>query len=252
VIKDNPDIYYLGIGVANHPDNDLVLMYPDDDVRGLQKAFKAQENRVYKKVISKTLIDEQATRRNVIKSIKNFFQPAKRGDIAVLFIAGHGINTETGYYFVGYDGEVEDLETTGISWQIFKAVNDLKAHVILLADTCHSGSISGNEKLKEQAQVDPSQYLRDANLHNVIIFASSSGADYSMEHVDWGHGAFTKALLEGLNGKATLVDENEVKLSTLQSYVKSRVRKLTDNFQNPTIPTITGSGDFFELVLAKK
>jgi len=184
--------------------------------------------------------------------LKTFFQPAKLGDIAVLFISGHGVNTETGYYFVNYDAEVDDLETTGVAWQIFKAVNDLKAHVILLADTCHSGSIIGNDKLKEQAQVDPSQYLRDANLHNIIIFASSSGAEYSMEDPDWGHGAFTKALIEGLEGKATLAGEDEIKLSTLQSYVRSRVRKLTDNFQNPTIPSFVGSGDFFELVLAKK
>jgi hypothetical protein len=30
------------------------------------------------------------------------------------------------------------------------------------------------------------------------------------------------------------------------------VQKLTDNAQTPTIPKITGSGEFFELVLAKE
>jgi len=51
-----------------------------------------------------------------------------------------------------------------------------------------------------QPQADPNQFLREANLHNVVVFASSSGADYSIEDAEWGHGAFTKALIDGLGG----------------------------------------------------
>jgi len=58
-------------------------------------------------------------------------------------------------------------------------------------------------------------------------------------------------LIDGLSGKAAYRN-GVVKLSFLQDYVRETVRKLTDNYQIPTIPKITGSGDFLELVLAKE
>jgi uncharacterized caspase-like protein len=201
--------------------------------------------------VTKTLTNKDATRGNLINAISTFFEPAKRGDIAILFISGHGMNTSMGYHFVTYDADVDQLAATGASWKRFNAINDLKAHVLLLADTCHAGNITGNSKWKNQSQADPNQFLRDANLHNVVVFASSSGGDYSIENEQWGHGAFTKALIDGLGGKAAY-DEGVVTLSFLQRYVKKTVQKLTDNAQTPTIPKITGSGEFFELVLAKE
>jgi len=143
------------------------------------------------------------------------------------------------------------LAETGVSWNTFNAINNLKAYVLLFADTCHAGNIVGNEKWQRNAQTDPNQFLREANLHDVVVFASSSGAGYSIEDDLWGHGAFTKALIEGLEGKAAY-RKGEVKLSFLQNDVRVRVQELTDNAQQPTIPRITGSGEFFELVLAKK
>ncbi len=249
VIKKMPDLYYLGIGVAEHPQ--VSLQFPAKDVTGLEKVFKQQQGKVYRRVVTKTLINQQATRGNLINAIQTFFKPAKLGDIAILFISGHGMNTSMGYHFVTYDADVENLAATGASWQIFNAINDLKANVLLLADTCHAGAITGNSKWQQQSQADPNQFLRAANLHNVVVFASSSGGDYSIEDKKWGHGAFTKALIDGLKGGAAY-DEGVVTLSFLQRYVKKTVQKLTDNAQTPTIPKVSGSGEFFELVLAKK
>jgi len=249
VTKKWPDLYYLGIGVAQHPQ--VPLRFPALDATGLEKVLKQQQGKVYRQVVTKTLTNQQATRANLINAISTFFEPAKPGDIAILFISGHGMNTRLGYHFVTYDANVDQLAATGASWQIFNAINEIKAHVLLLADTCHAGNITGNTKWQTQAQADPNQFLRDANLHNVVVFASSSGADYSMEDGEWGHGAFTKALIDGLAGKAAY-SKGEVRLSFLQSYVRDTVRELTDNAQTPTIPKISGNGEFFELVLAKK
>jgi uncharacterized caspase-like protein len=41
--------------------------------------------------------------------------------------------------------------------------------------------------------------------HGVVTFASSQGREASEESAAWGHGAFTKALIEGLAGKADLL-----------------------------------------------
>jgi len=83
-----------------------------------------------------------------------------------------------------------------------------------------------------------------------IVFASSSGADVSQEDDSWGHGAFTKALIDGLNGGAA-DNKGMVYIDTLRRYVSTTVQKITKKRQRPTIPRFTGSGEFFELVLAK-
>jgi uncharacterized caspase-like protein len=128
------------------------------------------------------------------------------------------------------------------------AVDHLPAQVLLLVDTCHAGNIAG--PWKQQALIDPDQFLRNAALNNVIVMASSSGQQVSLERADWGHGAFTKALLEGLQGNAA--DANGiVDLALLQRYVRQRVRTLTDGLQEPRIPRLTGGGEFLELVLAR-
>jgi len=249
--KPKPDLYYLGIGVAQHPQ--LPLKYPAKDVKGLETVLKQQEGKVYRRVISKTITDQQATRGNLINVIQTFFKPAKQGDIAILFISGHGMNTtNSGYRFVTYDTDVDNLATTGASWKIFdEAINDLPPQVLLLADTCHSGAITGNSKWKDQSQANKNQFLRTANNNNVVVFSSSSGSSFSMENEEWGHGAFTKALIEGLNGKAVGYKKGLVKLTYLQDYVRERVIELTDGSQTPTIPRFEGSGNFFNLVLAK-
>ena len=49
-----------------------------------------------------------------------------------------------------------------------------------------------------------------------------------------GHGAFTRCLLEALQGRAAVPQENTVTLDELAAYVKDSVPKLTAGLQTPT------------------
>ncbi len=247
--KPKPDLYYLGIGVANHPQ--LPLQFPVKDVQGMEKVLKQQEGSVYNRVVTKTLTDAEATRGKLIETVTTFFKPVKPGDIAILFVSGHGMNTPMGYHFLTHDADPDTLMVTGVPWTVFNHINTLKAHVLLLVDTCRAGAISGNDDWRKRAEVDPAEFLRQANLYNVFIFAASSGDAVSWEDPAWGHGAFTKALIEGLEGEAAYPG-NSVKLIFLQDYVHRRVNELTDGSQQPTIPRSPDSGKFLDLVLATK
>ena len=65
-----------------------------------------------------------------------------------------------------------------------------------------------------------------------VVFTSSQGKELSREDEKWGHGAFTLALLEGLQGKA---DHPEIHISQLDAFVEGRVKELTNNRQRPTM-----------------
>ena len=68
----------------------------------------------------------------------------------------------------------------------------------------------------------------------VVVFAASTGQQLSAEDPAWGNGAFTKALLEGLSGKADYSKRGVVTINALDLYIAERVAELTRNQQTPT------------------
>jgi Patatin-like phospholipase len=66
------------------------------------------------------------------------------------------------------------------------------------------------------------EQLRAAE-NGIVVFTSSTGNELSQEKDEWGNGAFTKALVEGLRGAAGRPDVPVVMISDLQGYVPERL-----------------------------
>jgi hypothetical protein len=73
-----------------------------------------------------------------------------------------------------------------------------------------------------------------AGLRNVAVLTSSSSTTPSVEHADWQNGAFTKALVEGLSGRADYTKDGAISINELDTWVADRVKQLTKNQQTPT------------------
>ena len=70
----------------------------------------------------------------------------------------------------------------------------------------------------------------------IVVFASSTGRQLSAESSEWGNGAFTKAIVEGIQlGKADLLGDGFITTSSLDTFVEHRVRVLTEDRQNPVM-----------------
>ena len=69
--------------------------------------------------------------------------------------------------------------------------------------------------------------------YGVIVMCSSMGREESREDDAWGHGAFTRALIEGLRGAADYDHDGSVTLNELDLYVTERVKTLTEGKQHP-------------------
>ena len=81
------------------------------------------------------------------------------------------------------------------------------------------------------------------------MLASSTGRESSYENKKFrgGHGAFTAALLDGLEGKADAIAGNSdgyVFLTELTSFVGREVPRLTNGAQHPTTPRMENLRDF--------
>src|SRR4051794_213346 len=73
-------------------------------------------------------------------------------------------------------------------------------------------------------------------VENVIGLILSSGHEVSREDLRWGHGAFTKVLLDALNHLATGANRKGlINTSRLAHYVATHVPSLTNGTQTPDI-----------------
>ena len=113
----------------------------------------------------------------------------------------------------------------------------LRGRVLLFLDTCRAGAVFGGSDDERRIRVDVTSLMNGLNYgqRGLVVFSAAQGHELSQERPDWGHGAFTKALLEGLQGAA---DANgnpngEITISELDSYLTDRVQELTGGAQTP-------------------
>lgn len=227
-----PTLYMLSIGVSRYKNPQYNLGVADKDAQAMSKLFKGQKGKIYKDVITKTLTNEKATSDNVLDALDWIDKEVTSKDVAMIFIAGHGVNDEKGnYYFLSHDANLDRLRRSAVKWlEIQDTIKNLPSKVILLADTCHSGNITGTRR-------DITSAIKSITNSGSgsIIMTATTGSGYSYEQKEWGHGAFTKALLDGIGKhKADYDADGSVSIKEIDLYVTNRVKKLTKGKQKPT------------------
>ena len=229
-----PTLYLLSIGVSQYENSEYNLDVADKDAKSIVEMFQKQEGKIYKKVVTKVLLNDSANKDNILEALDWIERETTQRDMVIIFVAGHGINDDKGnYYFMAHDSDVNKLRRTAIRWiEIKDTLSDLPSKVILMVDTCHSGNILGQEKRRDITGAIKS--IINSGTGSVIMTAST-GRGYSIENKSWGHGAFTKALLEGLNeAKADYNDNRDITIKEIDLYITDRVKTLTKGKQKPT------------------
>ena len=105
--------------------------------------------------------------------------------------------------------------STVVPWQVLQsAVEAAKGRRLLFVDTCHSGNAYN-------------QRLGNAAYHaNIIAYTASRFDQEALEDAALGHGLFTYAVVEGLEGKGDVGGRRQVSTRELASYLVRRVRQL--------------------------
>lgn len=236
-------LWFLGVGVKNYQPPDQNLDYPDRDVLELAKMLQTQQGVLYGQVNVKTLINGQATVRDIKVEMNRFLKQASSQDVIIVFLAGHGVQgSDQELYFVAHDSNMEE-PFTGLELQDFADFLERRPptqKAIFLMDCCHAGSFGQTAKKRGNGLTADEAVKLISEGTGTLVFASSTGRESSLEHEKWrgGHGAFTASLLEGLEGSADGVSgsgDGYVSIIELASYVSRQVPKLTDGAQHPTM-----------------
>ncbi|MCB0497720.1 MAG: caspase family protein [Cyclobacteriaceae bacterium] len=242
--SSRPDLYIVSIGVSKYSNQAYDLNYADQDAESVAQVFNTLGTNIYKEVKLTELVNENATRGSILEALEQLKNKARSKDMVVIFIASHGINDNGNFYILPYDADLQNVSQTLVSWRnIASTLGDLPSNVLVFIDACKSGQFGVN-MLNDS---DNTEAVRDAasDENGVVIMAASTGNETAQESSEWAHGAFTKALLEGVkNGKADIKPDGTIYLRELDFYVSERTVELTNDSQHPTTQKPSTIGRF--------
>ena len=240
-----PRLFILALGINQYVDPDIPdLNYSVADAESLVARMRSGAGQIYAiEEESVTLLaNEQVTPKNWKASIEKLVTEleghVRPDDLVIFFLAGHGVihPGNNRYYFVGHNVKLADFyrddDPSGcLSWEDFGALAKLPCRKLALLDTCHAGAIQPPKSR------DLKSVIRQLQQDVIFTVTASTGEQKSAEKKDWGHGAFTKCLLEALDGRADRPEgpgQGTVTLDEVVDYVKESVPKLTGGVQTPT------------------
>ncbi len=227
--------YALLIGISRYANPAINLSFAAADAEALQKLLLDPEVGGYKPENVRTLLNEQATRKNVMSSLGSWLAGrVTEKDSVVIFYSGHGaLGVNTDAYWVTYDADVEDLYASALgNKEISGLIAALPAsRKLTLIDSCFSEATA-----KSFRAVVPGDVFRDFQGRGSVTITASTGQEKSVELN--GHGAFTFHLLDALQGKADANANGVVELDEVWNYLSDRVQKTAADGGNRQRPVL--------------
>ena len=253
-------LWLFAVGVSRYRNSIIDLQFADNDARTLAATIARRSAGVFEKVNSRVLVNEQVTRQSIIDGIASFFAQAKPEDTGMIALMGHGVSANGLFYFVPYPADLSNLATAGLPVNEFEQavqkVGGRMARMILVVDTCHAAELNFNVRGLDEL-MNRERKARGISLVGQIIpkmpeayiMSASESTENSWEDANYrlpgekeGHGAFTYALLRGLDGDAAR--DGRVNILDLFSYASDEVPRITGGKQHPYVH---GQGTNFEI-----
>lgn len=246
-----PDLYVLAVGVSDYAADENDLKYAAKDARDFVRAIRRQEGEIYKRVHIKHLDYRQATREAILDGLDWIERETTSRDVAVVYLAGHGVNDTQGHYrFLPADYvQGRPKRTTVTEAELKEFLHDIAGKTVLFFDTCYSGNALAIRAGSKPDVDRVANELADADV-GIVVFASTTQGGLARGLDDIQQGAFTKALIEGIEaGKADLTKDLLVSVAELEKYISDRVKKLTKGEQKPvtTKPKAVEDWDFIRV-----
>jgi WD40 repeat protein len=243
-------LHVLTIGVSDYGDKakNLRLKFAHRDAHDVASALvNTQEGGLYAEVKPMSLQDRTADKPGIFKALADMQKNMGQDDVAVVMFSGHGAMIDGQFYLVPYG--VDDsipaffkasaIAATEFGGEIAKLAEH--GRVLVLLDACRSGGLLRSAS----SPLGAAGKLRDAIASGTVTVLTSSKADQlSREDEKWGHGAFTKVLLDALSAPAMSTNHRAITMGELTEYINKHLKQLTGDDQQLGI-SLNFLGDIF-------
>lgn len=181
---------------------------------------------------------------DVRRYANKLFTEAKRDDLILFYVSGHGVKDETGrLYFATADTERQLLASTGVSADFIRDLvdNSQARRIAVWLDCCYAGAFPAGRMARAEGQVDVLAQLNSGPGRGCAVMAASTAIQYAFETGSEARlrgvaqpSVFTGVLVEGLRtGAADLDSDGLIDAAELYTYVSERVREVSSE-QTPT------------------
>lgn len=217
----------IGVATYNHMP---VLRYTDDDAYRVYAFLKSPAGGALDDEQIRILIDEEATKKNIMKTMTDIFGKAGKNDLILLYFSGHGLKGSfLPYDFDGYNNKLLHEEIN-----IVLDRSEAK-YKLAIADACHSGSLLAMRSTKVPSMLTNFYENLAKSKPGTALIMSSKSDETSLESSGLRQGVFSHFLIRGLKGEADKNDNKIVSIDELYQFVFEKVRGYTGNQQSPVI-----------------
>ncbi len=237
VVQSAPDMYVIAVGIDQYKNKRYSLDYAVGDVKGFIKSLLPIAEPLYDEVFQTVIINDNAVKENILSQLEVVAAKAQPEDVFVFYYAGHGIaltENQTGmkneFYYVLHDvtqmTSVDGVRDSGISGseirEIFSRIPAQKQ--IAMIDACNSGAMAETFAYRGAAEEQALAKLSRAT--GSVIIAATRDDQFAAELASLGHGAFTMAVIEALDGKA-VTSNQQITASSIRLYLDDRLPEIT-------------------------
>lgn len=258
------DLYILSIGINDYENSSYDLNYAVNDAKTFTKTMTDGAGTLFNSINEFVIRDKDAVKDEIEQAMKAIIEEAGPEDVFVFYYAGHGVMSledkdgNSDFYIVMHDvtnlyGDATlliDKAVSATELQEFSRLIPAEKQLFIL-DACHSGGA-----LESFAVRGGSRELALAQLaHSTGTYFLTASQDYQFanESGGLGHGLFTYAIIEALEGKADGgSNDQKITIGELKTYVEDRVPELSEMYHGSAqFPTSYSFGQDFPLVITE-
>lgn len=230
--------YFLGIGIDKYK-TWPILNNAKNDVIKFSELLKTK----YGFDSTFLLLDEQATRKNIINNIREFLKKTGPNDNVVIYLSGHGNEDQLAdgdYYFIPQEAEADDVTGAVKSTDIVDNFKKIRAkRCLLIVDACYSGMITNSVNQPGQPITSATDLESSENAPCKWIVTSGRATKVS-DGEKGKNSPFATVLINYLREHE---DNASLKMPRLIDFLKEKVKELSKQ-QEPLGMPIEGRGEW--------
>lgn len=241
-----PVVKSLAVAVDRYSDPALTdLNYAKADAARVLSSLKTISGKHIALIDNQFIGGRRATPDKVYDAVDKLVQEAAPHEHLVLFMAGHGLQSEDGdFYLALHSTDVKEIADTAVSFsRLFEALSTTSAKVTVLIDACHSGD-AGTGIF---ATTDGALQNLGNIPSNVTILAAAKGRQESIESEQLQGGYFSVAFEDVISHSRATYDVNNnerIEATELQAGLYDFVTEKTNGKQTPWMTKGRIIGDF--------
>jgi uncharacterized caspase-like protein len=260
---DKAKLFLVTIGINEYRNPKYNLNYATADADAFESAMTSGAKSVFETIHNVKIRNKDFDKKNILTALEAVQQESKEQDMLIFYYAGHGVMSEGAtqdpdFFLVPHDvtqlyGRDDMLHGKAISAsdlkEISRKINAQKQVFIL--DACQSAAAL--DAVTRRGVAEERAIAQLARSTGTFWITATGSEQFATEFESLGHGVFTYALVEGLNGKADGGNpDNKITVRELNAYLESRVPELAEKYKGtPQFPSGYSFGNDFPLVVYK-